>query len=156
MNEGKLDVVKQEVERVNIAILGISEVKWIEPRSPALQADSLPAEPQRKPKNTGMDRLSLLQQIFPTQESNRGLLHFRWLLYQLSYQGSPELKWMGMGKYNSDDPYIYYCGQESLSRNGGALIVNLKSLKCSTGCNLKNDRMISARFQGKPFNITII
>ena len=71
-----------------------------------------------------MDRLSLLQQIFPTQESNRGLLHFRWLLYQLSYQGSPELKWMGMGKYNSDDPYIYYCGQESLRRNRVAIIAN--------------------------------
>ena len=123
-------MVKQEVERVNIAILGISEVKWIEPRSPALQADSLPAEPQRKPKNTGVDRLSLLQQIFPTQESNRGLLHFRWLLYQLSYQGSPELKWMGMGKFNSDDHYIYHCGQESLRRNKVAIIVN-RSPKCS-------------------------
>ena len=155
-NQGKLDVVKQEMERVNIDILGISELKWIEPRSPALQADSLPAEWQRKPKNTGMDRLSLLQWIFSTQESSRGLLHCRWLLYQLSYQGSPELKWMGMSKYNSDDRYIYHCGQESLSRNGVALIVNLKSLKCSTGCNLKNDRMISIRFQGNPFNITII
>ena len=60
----------------------------IEPRSPTLQADSLPAEPQRKPKNTGVGSLSLLQQIFLTQESNRGLLHFRQILYQLSYQGS--------------------------------------------------------------------
>ena len=55
--------------------------------SPALQADSLPAEPQGKPKNTGVDSLSLLQRIVPTQESNRGLLHCRWILYQLSYQG---------------------------------------------------------------------
>ena len=61
----------------------------IEPRSPALQADSLPAEPQGKPKNTGVSSLFILQQIFPTQESNRGLLYCRWILYQLSYQGSP-------------------------------------------------------------------
>ena len=59
----------------------------IKPRSPALQTDSLPAEPPGKPKNTGMGSLSLLQGIFPTQESNRGLLHCRWILYQLSYQG---------------------------------------------------------------------
>ena len=61
----------------------------IKPRSPVLQADSFPAEPQGKPKNTGVGSLSLLQWIFPTQESNRGLLHCRWILYQLSYQGSP-------------------------------------------------------------------
>ena len=61
----------------------------MEPRSPALQADSLPAEPPRKAKNTGMGSLSLLQGIFPTQESNQGLLHCRQILYQLSYQGSP-------------------------------------------------------------------
>ena len=62
----------------------------IEPRSPALQADSLPAEPQGKPKNTGVGSLSLLQQIFPTQGLNQGLLHCRQILCQLSYQGSPE------------------------------------------------------------------
>ena len=61
----------------------------IKPRSPILWADSLPAEPQGKPDNTGVGSLSLLQQIFPTQESNRGLLHCRQILYQLSYQGSP-------------------------------------------------------------------
>ena len=60
-----------------------------------------------------------------------------------------------MGEFNSDDHYIYYCGQESLRRNGVAIIVN-RSSKCSTGCNLKNDRMISVHFQGKPFNITVI
>ena len=60
----------------------------IEPRSPALQADSSPAEPQGKPKNTGVDSLSLFQQIFPTQELNQGLLHCRRILYQLSYDGS--------------------------------------------------------------------
>ena len=61
----------------------------IEPRSPTLQVDALPAESQGKPKNTGVGRLSLLQQIFPTQESKRGFLHCRQILYQLSYQGSP-------------------------------------------------------------------
>ena len=63
----------------------------IKPRSPALQADSLPAEPQGKPKNTRVDSLSLLQCIFLTQESNQGFLCCRWILYQLSYQGSPQL-----------------------------------------------------------------
>ena len=63
----------------------------IKPRSPPLQADSLPAEPPGKPKNTRVDSLSLLQWIFPTQESNEGLLHCRQILYQLSYQGSPEM-----------------------------------------------------------------
>ena len=61
----------------------------IQPRSPTLKADSLPAEPPGKPKNTGVGSLSLLQLIFPTQESNWGLLNCRWILYQLSYQGSP-------------------------------------------------------------------
>ena len=64
----------------------------IKPRSPTLQTDSLPAEPQGKPKNTGVGSLSLLQWIFPTQESNWGLLHCRWILYQLSYQGSPQVR----------------------------------------------------------------
>ena len=61
----------------------------IEPRSPTLQVDSLQAEPQGKPKNTGVGSLSLLQGIFPTQELDWGLLHCRWILYQLSYEGSP-------------------------------------------------------------------
>ena len=91
MNQGKLEVVKQETERVNIDILGISE-----------------------PKQTGM------------------------------------------GKYNSDDHYISYCGQESLRRNGVAIIVNKRVQNAVLGCNLKNDRMISVHFQGKPFNIKVI
>ena len=66
-----------------------------------------------------------------------------------------ELKWTGMGEFNSDDHYIYYCGQESLRRNGVAIIVN-KSPKAVLGCNLRNDRMISVHFQGKPFKITVI
>ena len=91
MNEGNLEVVKQEMARVNIDILGISE-----------------------------------------------------------------LKWTGLGKFNSDDHFIYYCGQESLRRNVVATIVNKRVQKAVLGCNLKNDRMISVHFQGKPFNITII
>ena len=91
MNQGTLEVVKQEMARVNINILGISE-----------------------------------------------------------------LKWTGMGEFNSDDHYIYYCGQESLRRNGVALIVNKRVRNAVLGCNLKNDRMISVHLQGKPFNITVI
>ena len=63
-----------------------------------------------------------------------------------------ELKWTGIGKFNSDDHYIYYCGQESLRRNGIAIIVNKRVRNAVLGRNLKNDRMISVRFQGKPFN----
>ena len=69
-----------------------SSQSGIEPRAPTLQADSLPAEPQEKTKNPGVGSLSLLQWIFPIRESNRGLLHCRWILYQLSYQGSPTTK----------------------------------------------------------------
>ena len=68
--------------------------------------------------------------------------------------GISELKWTGMGEFNSDDHYIYYCGQESLRRNGVAIMVNERVRNAVLGCNLKNDRMISVHFQGKPFNIT--
>ena len=91
MNQGKLEVVKQEMARVNINTLGISE-----------------------------------------------------------------LKWTGMGGFNSGDHYVYYCGQESLRRNGVATIVNKKFQNAVLGGSLKNDRMISVHFQGKPFNITVI
>ena len=67
-----------------------------------------------------------------------------------------ELKWNGMGEFNSDDHYVYYCEQESLRRNGVAIMVNKRVWNAVLGCNLKNDRMISVRFQGKPFNITVI
>ena len=90
MNQGQLEVVKQEMARMNIDILGISE-----------------------------------------------------------------LKWTGMGEFNSDDHYIYYCGQESLRRNGVALIVNKSVWNAVLGYSLKN-RMIFVCFQGKPFNITVI
>ena len=91
MNQGKLEVVKQEMARVNVNILGISELKWI-----------------------------------------------------------------GMGEFNSDDHYIYYWGQESLRRNGVAIVVNKRVWNAVLGCNLKNKRIISVHFQGKPFNITVI
>ena len=91
MNQGKFEVVKQEMTRVNIDILGISE-----------------------------------------------------------------LRWTGMGEFNSDDHYIYYCRQESLRRNGVAIIVNKRVQNAVLGGNLKNNRMISVHFQGKPFNITVI
>ena len=70
--------------------------------------------------------------------------------------GISELKWTGMGEFNSDDHHIYYCGQESLRRNGIPIIVNKRVQNAVLGCNLKNDRMISVHFQGKPFNITVI
>ena len=70
--------------------------------------------------------------------------------------GNSELKWTGMGEFNLDDHYIYYCGQESLRRNGVVIIVNKRVLNAVLGCNLKNDKMISVHFQGKPFNITVI
>ena len=74
----------------------------------------------------------------------------------IDFLGTSELKWMGMGEFNSDDHYVYYCGQESLRRNEAALIVNKRVQNAILGCNLKNDRMISVHFQGKQFNITII
>ena len=91
MNQGKLEVVKQEMARVNIDILGISE-----------------------------------------------------------------LKWTGMGEFNSDDHYIYYCRQESLRSNGVAIMVNKRVRNAVLGCNLKYDRMISVRLRGKPVTITVI
>ena len=91
MNQGKLEVVKREMARVNVDILAISE-----------------------------------------------------------------LKWTGMGEFNSDDHYIYYCGQESLRRNGAAIMVNKRVRNAVLGCNLKNKRMISVHFQGKLFSIMVI
>ena len=67
-----------------------------------------------------------------------------------------ELRWTGMGEFNSDEHYIYYCRQESLRRNGVAIMVNKRFRNAVLGCNFKNNRMISVHFQGKPFNITVI
>ena len=70
--------------------------------------------------------------------------------------GISELKWTGLGEFNSDEHYIFYCGQEYLRRNGVALIVNKRVQNAVLGCNLKNDRMILIGFQGKTLNITVI
>ena len=70
--------------------------------------------------------------------------------------GISKLKWTGMGQFNSDDHYIYYCGQKSLRRNGVTIMVNERVRNAVLGCSLNNDRMISVRLQGKPFNITVI
>ena len=74
----------------------------------------------------------------------------------VDFQGISELKWTGMGEFNSDDHYIYYCGQESLRRNGVAIMVNKRIQNAVLGCSLKNDRMISVHFQGKAFDIMVI
>ena len=70
--------------------------------------------------------------------------------------GIGKLKWTGMGEFNSDDHYVYYCGQESLRRNGVAIIVNRRVQNAVLGCNLKNNRVISVHFQGKSFSTTVI
>ena len=75
---------------------------------------------------------------------------------KINILGISKLKWTGMDEFNSDDHYIYYCGQESLKRNGVAIMVNKRVRNAVLGCNLKNDRMISVCFQGKPFNIMVI
>ena len=79
-----------------------------------------------------------------------------WSQSKKNILGISELKWTGMGEFNSDDHSIYYCGQESLRRNGVAITVNKRVQNTVLGCNLKNDRMISVRFQVKPFNIMVI
>ena len=70
--------------------------------------------------------------------------------------GISKLRWTELGEFNSDDHYIYYCGQEYLRRNGVAIIVNKRVQNAVFGCNLKNNRMISVHLQGKPFNIMVI
>ena len=74
----------------------------------------------------------------------------------VNFPGFSELKWTGMGEFNSDDHYIYCCGQESLRRNQVAIIVSERVQNTVLGCNLKNNRMISVHFKGKPFNVTVI
>ena len=87
---------------------------------------------------------------------NQGQLEVVKQMARVNILGIRELKWTGMGEFNSDDRYICYCGLESLRRNGLAIIVNKRVQNAVLGCNLKNNRMISLRFQGKPFNITVI
>ena len=87
---------------------------------------------------------------------NQGKLEVVKQEMNINILGISELKWMGMGESNSDDHYIYYCGQEPLRRNGVAIIVNKRVQNTVLGCNLKIDRMISVHFQSKTFNITVI
>ena len=88
---------------------------------------------------------------------NQGTLKVvKQVMAKVNILGISELKWTGMGEFNSNDHYIYYCGQEFLRRNGVTLIVNKRVQNSILGCNLKNDRVISVRSQGKPFNIMVI
>ena len=87
---------------------------------------------------------------------NQGKLEVVMARMNINILGISELKWTGMGEFHSDDLYIYYCGQESLRRNGIALIVNKRVRNAVLGCNIKNESTISVHFQGKPFNITVI
>ena len=113
-------------------------------------------------KNTGVGCHFLLQCINVKSDfrsMNQGKLEVvkqKMARVNVNIPGISELKWTGMGEFNSDDHYIYYCGQESLKRNGVTIMVNKRVQNAVLGCNLKNDRMISVRFQGKPFNITVI
>ena len=91
--------------------------------------------------------------IWNVRSMNQGKLEAR---VNVDILGISKLKWTGMGEFNSDDHYIYYCGQESLRRNGVAIIVNKRVRNAVLGCNLNNDSMISVRFRGKPFNITVV
>ena len=93
-------------------------------------------------------QICLLLQVF----LNFVLLHSS----PLDMLGISKLKWTGMGEFNSDEYYVYYCGQESLRRNGVAIMVSKRVQNAVLRCNLKNNRMISVCFQGKPFNITVI
>ena len=97
-----------------------------------------------------------LEMSGPRIKANWKWSNRRWPRVNVDILGISELKWTGMGEFNSDDHYIYYCGQESLRRNGVAMMVNKRVPNAGPGCSLKNDRMISVRFQGKPFNIMVI
>ena len=92
--------------------------------------------------------------IGPRNEGKLEVVEQKMARMNVDILGISELKWTGMGKFN--EHYIYYCGQESLRRNGVALIVNKRVPNAVLGCSLKNDRMASVHFQGKPFNITVI
>ena len=103
----------------------------IEPRSPALQADSLPAEPQGKPKNIGVGSLSLLQQISPTQESDPGLLHCRQILYQLSYDGSPFTNMWNLKRKSNSNKQRADCWCYQGQKKGGDRVIKGYVWGCS-------------------------
>ena len=92
--------------------------------------------------------------IGPRNESKLEVVEQKMARMNVDILGISKLKWTGMGKFN--EHYIYYCGQESLRRNGVTIIVNKRVRNAVLGCNLKNNRMASVHFQGKPFNITVI
>ena len=95
-------------------------------------------------------------ECWSTNQSKLEMIKQEMARMNINILGISELKWTGMGEFNSDDQYIFYCGQGSLGRNGVAIIVNKRVWYTVLGCNLKNNRMISVHFQGKPFNITVI
>ena len=106
-----------------------------------------------------MLRRTILHRNLDFRSMNEGKLEVikqEMVTVKINILGINELKWTGIGEFNSDDHYIYYCGQESLRGNGVALIVIKRVWNAVLGCNLKNNRMISVHFQGKPFNITVI
>ena len=94
--------------------------------------------------------------VRPTNQGKLGMVKQEMARVNINILGISELKWTEMGDFNSDDHYIYYCGRESLTRNGVGLRVNKRVGNAALGCNVKNDRMISVHFQGKPSNITVI
>ena len=101
--------------------------------------------------------LLVTMRFLKTQIGNCGIwLDWKYSGVNVDILGIRELKWTGMGEFNSDDHYIYYCGQASPRRNGVTIIINKRVHNAVLGYDLKNDRMISIRFQGKPFNITVI
>ena len=109
-----------------------------------------------EPEKIKSDTVSI---VSPSISMNQGKLEVvkqKMVRVNINILGISELKCTGMGKFNSDNLYIYYCGQEYLRRNGVALIVNKRVRNAVLECNLKNDRMISVRFQGKTFDITVI
>ena len=102
-------------------------------------------------------KLGLCEEQYCIGTMNQGKLEVvKQEMARVNILGSSELKWTRMGEFNSDDYYIFWSGQESLRRSGVALIVNKRVQNTVLGCNLKNDRMISVHFQGKPSNITVI
>ena len=141
MNQGKLEVVKQEMARMNIDILGISELNWLDGITKSMHMSLSNSRSWWWTGRPGVLQCMGLQRVRHDWETE-----LNWT----------ELKQTGMGDFNSDDHYIYYCRQDSLRWNGVVIIVKKKSWHEILWCNLKNDRMISVCFQGKPFNITVI
>ena len=151
MNQDKLEVVKQETARVNTDILGTSELKWMGMGKFNSDDHYIYYCGQKSLRRNGVALIVNKAEIGKLEVVKQEMARVN-----VDILGISELKWTGMGKFNSDDHYIYYCGQESLRRNGVAIVVNRRVQNAVPGRNLKNDRMISACLQGKPFSITVI